>query len=102
MHATALRQAAHDDAAFVGELSDQFWDRLAATLEADPVTLRSQSIAGTLVALGYMQRKVFDVAAQWPWQLCEGNLEENLENFLALEECPDVGVTEKIYVLGRS
>ena len=89
-----------DEISWVGELEGPFWTRLSYCLSnTSPDVLRDLAVAASHVAGAYMYRKTFNVALDYPWRLCAGDIEHNLTRLILLDTPPADIVAQKIHYL---
>ena len=97
-----LQELLFEEYGFLDKLPSVFWEHLSRAANAQPETIRSSVIQGALVSWAFLEWRVLAVATELPWRLCAGDVSQNLEELLTLEECPCEPVSEKLYLLGKA
>lgn len=75
-----LRGGMAEELAWIEGLGPFVWDRLAYVVseEYDGGNLWSECLHASHVAASYIQRKLFDILAGYPWKLAVGDIDRNL------------------------
>eukprot|EP00971_Amphidinium_carterae_P328691 6460686-Amphidinium_carterae.6 len=102
LNATAMQQDAIDEVQYL-ECLDMFaWVAIAGTVPMEATELRHIVLKGSLVSLGYLQERVFNVTGGYPWCLVRGDVESNVRALLLEEDAPDEQVAAALWACGRA
>lgn len=84
---------------YIEGLPMDLWDLLGGRSMWGGILLRSAAISSSLTATGFMfwRLRIFH---EWPWSLCRGDIESNLEELVESEE-PSDQMTKKVWRLLR-
>ena len=75
------------------------WQRLAALVaDGDAQHLRSECISAGCTAAAFLHMRALRVAKAYPWKLCHGDINANLDELCAFEECPSDDTTTRKYI----
>lgn len=98
MRVDALEASVREEAEWAMSLPEFFWSALAGVLGCSAASLRHDVSVASVVAVGFMTRRVFRAARQLPWTLCAGSVAKNL---IALEggPCPTEDASKKLWQL---
>jgi hypothetical protein len=77
--ADVLRQAMHDAASRIGDISIFIWDRLGGLSGCHGAHMRSMCIRAAHRTCAFTEFRVLRVADQLPWSLCRGDIADNLD-----------------------
>jgi hypothetical protein len=64
----------------VSHMSDYAWGRLSKLLgECTAKSLKSDCIQAALASAAFLQMRMFSAASKYPWKLCSGDIDANLQ-----------------------
>ena len=99
-HIDSLKEEVHTELSWLSGMVPFVWERLATCAEEHGFgSLRTAVLHGAFAAAGFLDQKVFRHAAELPWTLASGNIEENIMQLLS-DACPEEPIASKVWTLG--
>eukprot|EP00974_Lingulodinium_polyedra_P019238 1857594-Lingulodinium_polyedra.AAC.1 len=90
----SIEASMEEEMLWVATLDRAVWELLAPAATLDPMELRSGVIHTSLIAVAFLAHRVMVPARGPPWDLLQGDREENLQNLKA-GPAPDEPVSLK-------
>ena len=81
--------AASKELRWVIDLPGHMWSTLAVVARCRAGELKLKSIEAAHVAYHFLWRRVLEPAARFPWRLCRGDLDTNLQDLRNMAAPPD-------------
>ena len=81
-----VEQMVIDEVTWLTVLPDQLWKTLSSLSNAEALDVRNMTIHAAYVALAILRQMVFQPLSGYPWKLCNGDVDQNLDHLAAEEE----------------
>ena len=95
-----LWSAASKELKWVIDLPRHVFVKIAeGTGGCSPADLQDRVIAAAQVSYHFIWRRVLQPASLYPWRLCRGDIDANLDELAELDSAPDEPCTQHIYEL---
>lgn len=97
-----LEQVVFDEIAYVESMPSIVWERLSHIVKGtrlNSASMHSAAVHSTHIGAAFLVSRVFKVAKGFPWRLCSGDIQENLQDLSESEAPASDGITEKVYKL---
>ena len=91
--------AASKELRWVIDLPDHFWSSLAAVAQSRPDELQDKTIGAAHVSYHFLWRRVLEPASGYPWKLCRGDPDDNLDEIAEMEHEPTESVCRNFWHL---
>lgn len=100
--ADSLTNAVQQDMYFLSRIGTYTWSRLAKPLGCSASSFKTDCIHAALAAASFLHMRVFKALQGYPWRLCTGDLDKQIEDLASHGECPGTDLTTiKIWTLAR-
>eukprot|EP00971_Amphidinium_carterae_P019534 384517-Amphidinium_carterae.1 len=99
---TELRSVLDECVIGLHEHPFHFWGILCSQIGSDPLELRHKVLHAASIALTYIEEKTFKHAGMCPWNLLEGDIAHNLDDFMTSDISGEPSIAHSIQRLARS
>ena len=94
-----LWAAASKELRYVIDIADDMWKSLAVVAGCSAGELRDRAIGAAHISYHFIWRRVLEPAAQLPWRLCRGDVDDNLDEIAAMDDEPSEPCTKQLWFL---